>query len=123
MNKMLFIVSLLATQGCLADNDLADNDMAELTSARQNELMYFVEQDCGSCHGLTMKGGLGPALLPETLAAQPKEYLVTTIMEGRKDTAMPGWSSMLSRSDATWIVEQLQKGLIPQTNLAEGKAQ
>ena len=28
---------------------------------RQAELIYRVEQDCGSCHGLTMKGGLGPA--------------------------------------------------------------
>ena len=118
INKMLFIVSLLVAQNCLADSGLA-----EMTSARQNKLLYFVEQDCGSCHGLTMKGGLGPALLPETLAAQPREYLVTTIMQGRKDTAMPGWSSMLTRSDAIWIVEQLQKGLIPQTNLAEGNAQ
>jgi hypothetical protein len=44
-------------------------------------------------------------------------------MEGRKDTAMPGWSSMLTRSDAAWIAEQLQQGLVPQTDLAEGKAE
>ena len=72
---------------------------------------------------MTMKGGLGPALLPETLAGQPRDYLVTTIMDGRKDTAMPGWSSMLTRSDAAWIAEQLQQGLVPQTDLAEGKAE
>ena len=125
MKKMLFVVSLLATQNGLvahsiADNSMVDNSSAEMTSTRQNELLYFLKHDCGSCHGMTLKGGLGPALLPETLAGQPRDYLVTTIMEGRKDTAMPGWSSMLTRSDAAWIAEQLQMGLIPQTDLAEG---
>ena len=123
MKKMLFVVSLLATQNGLADNGLVANNLVEMTSARQNELLYFLKHDCGSCHGMTLKGGLGPALLPETLAGQPREYLVTTIMEGRKDTAMPGWSSMLTRSDANWIAEQLQQGLDSQTDLAEGKAE
>ena len=118
MKKMLFIVSLLAAQ-----SSQADVSVAEMTTARQNELLYLLKHDCGSCHGMTMKGGLGPALLPETLAGQPRDYLVTTIMEGRKDTAMPGWSSMLTRSDAAWIAEQLQQGLLPQTDLAEGKAE
>jgi cytochrome c55X len=94
---------------------------AELTAARQNELLYFLKHDCGSCHGMTLKGGLGPALLPATLSAKPKEYLVTTILEGRKNTAMPPWKTMLSQDDATWITEQLQQGLIPETKLAEGK--
>ena len=128
MKKMLFVVSLLATQNGLlansmADNSMVDNSSAKMTSTRQNELLYFLKHDCGSCHGMTLKGGLGPALLPETLAGQPRDYLVTTIMDGRKDTAMSGWSSMLTRSDAAWIAEQLQQGLVPQTDLAEGKAE
>ena len=123
MKKMLFFVSLLATQNGLADSGMVDNGVTEMTSARQNELLYFLKHDCGSCHGMTLKGGLGPALLPETLAGHPRDYLVTTIMEGRKDTAMPGWSSMLTRSDAAWITEQLQKGLVLQTDMAEGKTE
>ena len=31
-------------------------------AARRAELVTLVRQDCGSCHGLTLKGGLGPAL-------------------------------------------------------------
>ena len=38
--------------------------------ARQAELLHLLRHDCGSCHGLTLKGGLGPPLLPATLAAQ-----------------------------------------------------
>ncbi|RKZ67642.1 MAG: cytochrome c [Gammaproteobacteria bacterium] len=108
-------ITLLAPQ-----NAMAETAITEVNPARQNELMYFVKHDCGSCHGMTLKGGLGPALLPETLSAQPKEYLVTTILEGRKNTAMPPWKSMLSRNDALWITEQLQSGRIDQTQIAKG---
>ena len=126
MKKMLFKTSfpeiiilgitLLASQIAMAETAIT-----EVNATRQNELMYFIKHDCGSCHGMTLKGGLGPALLPETLSAQPKEYLVTTILEGRKNTAMPPWKSMLSRNDALWITEQLQSGLIDQTQIAKGE--
>jgi len=115
MNKMLFIASLLATVLLTAQTATA-----EVNAERQNELLYFVKHDCGSCHGMTLKGGLGPALIPKTLSAKPKEFLVTTILEGRKNTAMPPWKSMLSRDDAVWITEQLQSGSIEQTKLAKG---
>jgi len=113
MKKMLFIISLLATQ-----SSFAEMTTAKVGPARQNELLYFIKHDCGSCHGMTLKGGLGPALLPETLNGKPKRYLVTTIMEGRQNTAMPPWKSMLTHNEATWITEQLQNGLIQQTELA-----
>lgn len=116
MKKTLFIFSLLLTQSVMADTDAAKID-----PARQNELLYFIKHDCGSCHGMTLKGGLGPALLPETLSAKPKDFLVTTILEGRKNTAMPPWKSMLSQADAVWITEQLQNGGIQQTELAQNK--
>ena len=38
-----------------------------LSNTRQAELSHMVKQDCGSCHGMTLKGGLGPALLEENL--------------------------------------------------------
>ena len=95
--------------------------IAEIDTLRQNELLYFLKHDCGSCHGLTLKGGLGPALLPETLAGKPKQFLVTTIMEGRDDTAMPPWKSMLTYDEAAWLTEQLQSGSIQQTQLANNK--
>ena len=111
MNRILFAASILSTQIAFAEVD----------PARQNELLYFVKHDCGSCHGMTLNGGLGPALLPQTLSAQPKSYIVHTIMEGRKNTAMPPWKSMLSRDEATWIAEQLQQGLIQATKMAQNK--
>jgi cytochrome c55X len=84
---------------------------AEPGAARQRELVTLVRQDCGSCHGMTLKGGLGPALTPEALREKPADSLMLTILNGRHGTAMPPWRPFVSEAEATWIVEQLQKGL------------
>jgi cytochrome c55X len=79
-------------------------------SGRQAELVSLVRQDCGSCHGMTLKGGLGPPLEPAALAGKDREQLSAVILHGRRGTPMPPWREHLSESDARWIVEQLQKG-------------
>ncbi|NOR41774.1 MAG: cytochrome c, partial [Gammaproteobacteria bacterium] len=71
-------IIILGTSLLAPQNAMAEAAITEVNATRQNELVYFLKHDCGSCHGMTLKGGLGPALLPETLSAQPKEYLVTT---------------------------------------------
>ena len=80
---------------------------AEPDAARQKELTHLVRQDCGSCHGMTLKGGLGPALLPESLRDKPVEGLVATIYSGRPGTPMPPWKAFLSEAEAAWIIDKL----------------
>jgi len=82
----------------------------DVSYERQLELVRLVRNDCGSCHGLTLKGGLGPALLPESLHDKLPEGLRETILRGRVGTAMPPWSAFLNEVEASWIVEQLMKG-------------
>lgn len=77
---------------------------------RQAELVRLVRQDCGSCHGMTLLGGLGPALLPAALAGKPADSLVSTILHGRPGTPMPPWGRFLTEDEAKWVVEMLQKG-------------
>jgi cytochrome c55X len=57
--------------------------------ARQAELMTLLRHDCGSCHGLTMKGGLGPPLLPDTLAGKDEQVLAGIILDGVPGKPMP----------------------------------
>ena len=78
--------------------------------ARQAELVNLVRQDCGSCHGMTLKGGLGPALEPAALAGKDAEQMSFVIRHGRRGTPMPPWREHLSEREAQWIVEQLKKG-------------
>ncbi|WP_332674611.1 c-type cytochrome [Aromatoleum sp.] len=77
---------------------------------RQRELVHIVRQDCGSCHGLTLAGGLGPALTPATLRDKPVEGLVVTIVGGRPGTPMPPFRGIVSEGEAQWIVERLIEG-------------
>lgn len=80
-----------------------------IDQARQAELSYLLAQDCGSCHGMTRKGGLGPALLPQSLAGKPDALLIATILDGRPGTAMPPWRGQLTEAEAAWLVEQLRR--------------
>lgn len=82
----------------------------QLSADRQQELRNVLIQDCGSCHGLTMHGGLGPALVPDRLAGKSIEYLSIVILNGRPGTAMPAWRSLLSPAEARWMANQLLQG-------------
>lgn len=89
---------------------IAMADSSSLSQQRQGELVRLVRQDCGSCHGMRLTGGLGPALTPEALKGKPAAALVSTILLGRPGTPMPPWKNFLSESETEWIVEGLQKG-------------
>ena len=88
----------------------ADGVLEPPSSARRAELVTLVRQDCGSCHGLTLKGGLGPALLPDALKSKSANSLKATILYGRTGTAMPPWQRFLTESEVVWIVANLQGG-------------
>jgi cytochrome c55X len=102
MRRLAALLALAAASAAAADDP---------APARRAELLHLVKQDCGSCHGLTMKGGLGPSLDPATLAQKDAEQLQFVILHGRRGTAMPPWSRFLSETEARWVVQQLQKGL------------
>jgi cytochrome c55X len=83
---------------------------AALDSARQAELLYLLKHDCGSCHGMTRKGGLGPPLLPGNLGGRPQLLFVDTILDGRAGTPMPPWRGLLTEQEAQWLVEAMRRG-------------
>ncbi|RTR04480.1 c-type cytochrome [Halomonas nitroreducens] len=82
--------------------------------ARQAELETLLYQDCGSCHGMTLRGGLGPALTRSRMRAYDREALAALILHGIPGTAMPGWAPLLSDADARWLADHLQHAA-PQT--------
>lgn len=84
---------------------------AQPSTERRAELVELVRHDCGACHGLTLKGGLGPPLEPAALADKDAENLSFVILHGRRGTPMPAWRSQLTESEVQWIVELLKQGL------------
>ena len=87
-----------------------------IDGARQSQLIRMVRQDCGSCHGIQLTGGLGPALTRDRMADFPLDSLVAVIYHGRPGTPMAPWSAMLSEQDALWIAQQLFAGFPEQTS-------
>ena len=98
--------------GGLALACLALPVFAEIPASRANELEHMVLQDCGSCHGLTRKGGLGLPLTTGALAHAEREVLALIILDGVPGTAMPPWRPLLSEAEALWIADYL-KGETP----------
>ena len=85
--------------------------LAEPPAERQDELLHRLRHDCGSCHGMTLKGGLGPPLLPEALAARDDQDLATVILNGVPGTPMPPWDIEITDDEARWLARRLKEGL------------
>ena len=84
---------------------------AELPVSRQSEILHLIRHDCGSCHGMTLKGGLGPPLTAERVGQKSAGELAVIIRNGIKKTPMPPWEGILNDEDIAWIVKQLQQGI------------
>lgn len=100
MLKTLLYMTLCALTGSAAAETV--------TAQRQNQLRNLVHQDCGSCHGMRLTGGLGPALTPQALEEKNHAFLFLTISEGRPGTPMPPWKALLTKAEIDWIVDYLK---------------
>ena len=76
------------------------------------KLTSLVRQECGSCHGLTLNGGLGKALTAEHLKRWDREQIIHIILDGVPGTPMPPWRPLLSEVEAAWIADALQRGAL-----------
>lgn len=85
---------------------------ADISNDRQQELIHLIHHDCGSCHGMTLKGGLGSPLTVEKLQDKSNEALISIIMNGVKGTPMPPWEGILEKKEISWMVNQLKTGLV-----------
>lgn len=94
----------------------ASAEINSISPERQQELTHLLKQDCGSCHGMTLKGGLGPALLPESLADKPDHVLIGVIKYGRETLAMPAWDGILNTTEIEWLVTELKAGNFLENN-------
>jgi cytochrome c55X len=82
-----------------------------IADSRRQDLQDLLIEDCGSCHGSTLRGGLGPALLPARLKGRSAGELATVILDGRPGTAMPPWRPLLTPPEARWMAERLLEGI------------
>jgi cytochrome c55X len=102
------ILATLAALWCVPVS--AASPDPDIPAARRHQLMSLLDQDCGSCHGLTRQGGLGPALTKQALAGKSPEMLREVILNGRPGTPMPPWNSFVNEQEADWLAQVLLEG-------------
>ncbi len=74
------------------------------------ELKHLLKHDCGSCHGMRLKGGLGVPLTREFMQGRNRSEIKGVILNGRPGTAMPPWRSLVTEGEANRLAEILIKG-------------
>lgn len=104
MKKLFTIVFILivSTNSALCD---------AISDTRKQEILHILKHDCGSCHGMTLKGGLGPSLLPKDLKRMSEKQVALTITLGRPGTPMPPWEAFFNHEETLWLAQQLLNGV------------
>lgn len=106
--RMLRAAALSLTISLLA----AAAHASDYRSLSGDALADFVRQDCGSCHGLTLKGGLGRPLTADHLDHFDVETIRDIVLKGIPGTAMPPWAGILTPEQADWIAHRLKEGTL-----------
>ncbi len=70
-------------------------------------------QHCASCHGADRLGGMGPALLPESLERLKRDAAIKTIREGRPATQMPAFGAVMTDDALRSLVDSLYAPVNP----------
>ncbi|MEL4181118.1 c-type cytochrome [Roseateles sp. PN1] len=110
-----FVSPGVAAQPAPTSPVLADS---QPSPARQQQLRRMLAHDCGSCHGLRLTGGLGPAIHAEAMQQLPQAAIAATIYHGRPGTPMPAWKSMITAAEADWLAAYMQLPPAPKQELA-----
>lgn len=84
--------------GCMAHAGAAHAQAAPDAAA-------LYQQHCAACHGAQRLGGMGPALLPESLERLRKPAVQRVIEQGRIATQMPGFADKLDAAQIAALVQ------------------
>lgn len=71
------------------------------------------QQHCASCHGTDRLGGMGPALLPESLERLRKTEALKTISAGRIATQMQGFANTLTADEIKALNDWIYTPVVP----------
>ena len=76
-------------------------------------------QHCSACHGEQRTGGMGPALLPESLARLRTAEALQVITQGRQATQMPGFGTQLSTAELGALAGYIRTPVVPTPRWSE----
>lgn len=99
------------THSAAATASTAAAKTAAPTTAASAAALYG--EHCASCHGAQRTGGMGPALLPESLARLRRPEALKVIQQGRAATQMGGFAATLAPADIAALTEWIYQPVNP----------
>ena len=88
-------------------------DLAAQPALAGIDAAALYQQHCAACHGPQRLGGMGPALLPESLARLRKTEALKVIHEGRAATQMAGFDTLLKAPEIAALAEWIYTPVTP----------
>lgn len=86
--------------------------LAPATGARIDAAALYHDH-CASCHGTQRTGGMGPALLPESLERLRRPDALKVIQQGRTATQMAGFAGTLAPADIAALADWIYQPVTP----------
>ena len=77
------------------------------------------QEHCAACHGAQRVGGMGPALMPESLARLRKPEAAKVITQGRVATQMQGFADKLDAAQIAAITDWIYTPVTPAPSWSE----
>src|SRR5688572_16198651 len=72
---------------------------------RTGQIARTYAENCASCHGANLQGGLAPSMLDDVWThGGDDESLARSIREGMPEKGMPGWKQKLSDNEVRAMV-------------------
>ena len=93
--------------------------LAATAQAQDPDVAVLFQQHCAACHGAQRTGGMGPALLHESLARLRRPEAQRVIAQGRVATQMPGFSEKLTAAEIAALTQWIYAPVTPAPAWAE----
>ena len=91
----------------------AQTPAATPPSAAPASVQALYQQHCAACHGAQRLGGMGPALLPESLARLRKPDAIKVIQDGRAATQMLPFKDTLKAEEISALTDWIYTPVKP----------
>ena len=85
---------------------------ADGAAAPHIDAARLYQQHCAACHGSTRTGGMGPALLPESLERLRKKDALDVVQHGRAATQMAGFAQQLLPEEINAVVDWIYQPVV-----------
>ena len=104
---------------CWMGLDIASAEAIAPSPENLTRAAALYTEHCAACHGTQRTGGMGPALLPESLSRLRPAEALQVVTHGRVATQMPGFANQLAQEDIAALAAYVRTPVVPSPSWSE----